>query len=298
MLRHRAGALAVAACLLFAAASAWQPARAEPGACIGIGDKAAAQPLRLPGYRPVPYRQVNGRILRLQVLAAKGIPPGGRAPAILLFFGGGWLYGSIGQFDLQARALADLGITTILADYRVLCRDGVDPRAGMEDAAAAMTFVRTQADELSIDPHRIAAGGGSAGGQLALSIAFDADPLVRPDALVLFNPVVDLADGDLARHFASLSPSDIRSISPVAHDAAAYPPMLIMHGIEDRLVAIGQVTAFCHAVSAHGRSCTLLAYPDAGHGFFNPAVAGGRWFAATLAAAEDFLGRRLIAGRG
>ena len=285
------------ACLLFAAASyARQSAQAGPRACIGIGDKAAPQPLRLPLYRPVPYRQVTGRALLLHVLPARGVPRRERTPAILLFFGGGWLYGSIRQFDEQAQALADRGITAILVDYRVLCRDGVGPQAGMEDAAAAMRFVRAHADEFSIDPHRIAAAGGSAGGQLALSTVFDADAAVRPDALVLFNPVVDLADGDLAGHFANLSRSDIRSVSPVSHEAAAYPPMLIMHGVEDRLVPIGQVTAFCNAVSAYGHSCTLLAYPDAGHGFFNPGVAGGRWFAATLAAAQDFLSRRLVAG--
>ncbi|MGI4746287.1 MAG: alpha/beta hydrolase [Janthinobacterium lividum] len=290
--------IAIAGLVFAAASGARQPARAEPRACIGIGDKAAPQPVRLWGYRPVPYRKAAERALLLHVLPAKNVPPGRKAPAILLFFGGGWLYGSIGQFDPQARALADLGITAILVDYRVLCRDGVDPRAGMGDAAAAMRFVRAHADELSIDPHRVAAGGGSAGGQLALSTAFDTDPAVRPDALVLFNPVVDLADGDLAGHFATLSSSDIRSVSPVTHEAATYPPMLIMHGIDDRLVPIGQVEAFCNAVSAYGRSCTLLAYPDAGHGFFNPGVAGGRWFAATLAATENFLSGRLIGGRG
>lgn len=284
----------VLACLLFAAVSA----HAGPRACIGIGDKAAPQPLRLTLYRPVPYKRITGRTLLMHVLPAKNGSPGRPAPAILLFFGGGWLYGSIRQFDLQARALSDIGITAILVDYRVLCRDDVDPRAGMEDAAAAMRFVRAHAAELSIDPHRIAAGGGSAGGQLALSTAFDADPSVRPDALVLFNPVVDLADGGLAGHFASLPASGIRSASPVTHEAAVYPPMLIMHGIEDRLVPIRQVEAFCNAVSAHGSSCTLLAYPDAGHGFFNPGVAGGRWFAATLEAAEGFLNRRLVGVHG
>lgn len=74
--------------------------------------------------------------------------------------------------------------------------------------------------------------------------------------------------------------------------------MLIMHGIDDRLVPIEQVRTFCDAVSAHGRSCTLLAYPAAGHGFFNPGVAGGRWFAATLAAAGGFLDRHLVGSAG
>lgn len=179
MLADRARAIIIAACLLFAAASnVLRSAQAEPRACIGIGDKAASQPLRLAGFRPVLYERAAGRALLLHVLPARNAPPGRPAPAILLFFGGGWLHGSIHQFEPQAQALADRGMTAILVDYRVLCRDGVDPRAGMKDAAAAMRFVRAHADELSIDPRRIAAGGGSAGGQLALSTAFDADPAV------------------------------------------------------------------------------------------------------------------------
>lgn len=286
--------------LLLAVSCAWfgmsaPICAAAPAACAAIGEKAAPQPDELPGTVSMTYRYASGRALRLHVrpaTAAGGAPHA--APAIVLFFGGGWLYGSIRQFDGQAQALAAAGITTILADYRVLCRDGTGPPAAMQDAAAAMRFVRVRATSLGIDPHRLAAGGGgAAGGQLALSTAFGPDPLARPNALVLFNPVVDLRMGGLARHFEHFPPSAVRAASPIMHASIAYPPMLIMHGTDDPLMPIGKVQDFCDAVAARGHACELLAYAGARHGFFNQTVASGRWFTATRDAMVAFLKRSL-----
>lgn len=267
---------------------------AAPAACAAIGEKAAPQPDELPGTVSMTYRYASGRALRLHVRPAAAVGGGPHAaPAIVLFFGGGWLYGSIRQFDGQAQALAAAGITAILADYRVLCRDGTGPPAAMQDAVAAMRFVRIRATSLGIDPHRLAAGGGSAGGQLALSTAFGPDPLARPDALVLFNPVVDLRAGGLAGHFDHFPPSAVRAASPIMHAGIPYPPMLIMHGTDDPLVPIRQVRDFCDAVATRGHACELLAYAGARHGFFNRTVASGRWFAETRDAMVAFLKRSL-----
>ena len=65
-----------------------------------------------------------------------------------------------------------------------------------------MRWLRAHADELNIDPNRIASGGGSAGGHVGACTgtvpgqdAPDEDMAIssRPNAMVLFNPVVDVA---------------------------------------------------------------------------------------------------------
>ena len=69
------------------------------------------------------------------------------------------------------------------------------------DCRAAIRYLRAHASELGIDPHRIAVGGDSAGGHLAASLATldDADAASRLDALLLYNSVLDLTEGDWIR---------------------------------------------------------------------------------------------------
>ncbi len=89
----------------------------------------------------------------------------------------------------------------ISAEYRIESKHGTSPIESTLDAMHAMQTVRARAAELGIDPNCIAASGGSAGGHLAASVAsvggFEdtSDDLKnvspRPNALLLFNPVLD-----------------------------------------------------------------------------------------------------------
>src|SRR6056297_1967445 len=92
-------------------------------------------------------------------------PPGhdaktDRAPAIVLFFGGGWVSGTPTHLEPQGRYLARRGMVVFLADYRVRKRQGTTPRECVADGKSAVRWVRKNADRFGIDPDRIAAGGG------------------------------------------------------------------------------------------------------------------------------------------
>src|SRR5207244_268255 len=110
-----------------------------------------------------------------------------------------WTNGSVKQFEPQAEYLATRGMVAIRADYRIKSKHEVTPVECVEDAHAAMRWVRKNAGMLGIDPNRIVASGGSAGGHLAACTA-DPDPRrgsthyavsSRPNALLLFNPVLN-----------------------------------------------------------------------------------------------------------
>src|SRR5690606_17083148 len=82
----------------------------------------------------------------------------------------------------------------------VKSRQGVEAKECVIDAKAAMRWIRAHAAKLGIDPNRLAAAGGSAGGHLAAAVATlpDHDAADRsvstvPNALALFNPVTILA---------------------------------------------------------------------------------------------------------
>lgn len=92
---------------------------------------------------------------------------GERPSAALVFFhGGGWVVGDLETHDVFCRRMAALaGCTVISVDYR-LAPEHPFP-AAPDDAVAALEAVRARAEELEVDPVRIAVGGDSAGGSLA-----------------------------------------------------------------------------------------------------------------------------------
>jgi len=102
-------------------------------------------------------------------------PPGWTAqdkrPAIVFFFGGGWTSGRVEQFEPQAQYLAQRGMVAARADYRVRSRHGTTPDKCVEDAKSAVRWLRANAAELGLDPQRIVASGGAAGGHIAACTA-------------------------------------------------------------------------------------------------------------------------------
>ena len=201
---------------------------------------------------------------------------GENLPAIVFFFGGGWRTGTVHQFASRAREIADLGMVCVLADYRVSSRFGTDPFASVEDAKSVMRYVRSHAAELRIDPDRIAASGGSAGGHLAASTAlvegFDAptDDLSvspRPNALVLFNPVFNNAPAPEGYGYTRIS-SRFPQFSPYHNIRAGAPPTLIMVGTADHLIPVSTSKAYKARMDEVGSRCELHLYEGVGHGFY------------------------------
>lgn len=248
------------------------------------------------------YKTVGDVSLKLYVFQPEGHQRGDRRAAIVFFFGGGWQNGSPAQFHQQCRYLAARGMVAITADYRVGSRHQAKVVDCVRDAKSAVRWIRAHAEELGIDPERIVAGGGSAGGHLAACTAtlkeFDEageDPRVssRPNALVLFNPAVGLTPEDITAERQSLANSRDRlgaepqRLSPADHVDAETPPTLILIGTNDFLLPGNR--RFAAAMQAAGRRCDLMLYPGASHGFFNYGRDGNEAFRQTLMAVDRFL---------
>ena len=228
------------------------------------------------------YKQVDDVALNLYVFQPKSKDAEPR-PAIVFFFGGGWSSGSPEQFAPHCRYLASRGMVAIVADYRVAKRHGVKAVDCVRDAKSAIRWVRQHADELNVDPDRIAAAGGSAGGHLAACTANlqefdetdeDASISSRPAALVLFNPVLSFVPDDPAKidrrikGFAKRAGVEPKQLSPAHNITADAPPTLVLVGTDD-YVADG-IKQFAAGMKAAGRSCEVKWYDGRAHGFFNP----------------------------
>jgi acetyl esterase len=247
----------------------------------------------VPLGKKIEYKRVGAAPLFLYLLEPS-LPAAGPRPGIVFFHGGGWVSGNLGQFNPQAAYLAAQGMAVIQVDYRLLPNKGAEPpRICAEDAKSAMRWVRAHAKELNIDPDRIAAGGGSAGGFLAAFTALvpswndpsdDLHISPRPNALVLMFPVIDISPAGYADVNKRFGPT-YKEYAPEEFVSASAPPMIIQSGLDDKQVSPDSLRLFQEKMKKVGGRCDLILYPGQKHGFANEAP----YMTITLTAAAHFL---------
>lgn len=95
-------------------------------------------------------------------------------PLVVYIHGGGLAYGDKSRISVnQLNEMLKAGLTVMAINYR-LTPDGIFPQHYM-DSARAIQYARYHAKEFNIEPKRVAATGGSAGGMTSLWIGFHND---------------------------------------------------------------------------------------------------------------------------
>jgi acetyl esterase/lipase len=272
-------------------------------------------PPTLPGADVETFKTIGDVEMKMWIFTPDGHSENDTRPAMVFFFGGGFRSGSPGQFAKHCEYLTDRGMVAITADYRVLERHGTRPDASVADAKSAMRHVRANAARLGIDPNRIAASGGSAGGYLAAALATldglddpgdDLSVSANPNALVLFNPGLVSADipgkielGEERHKTDELSiaislgerwgSTPLESVSPYHNVKLGIAPAIIFHGTGDTTIPYQTAAVFWEKMQEESNRCELVGYDGAGHGFFNYGREGNAAFADTVNKMDAFL---------
>ena len=233
----------------------------------------------IPGYRPI--------ILDLYRPAAQTGP----LPLILYIHGGGWANGHTrqsGAFSDFPAVLADLsarGYIVASLEYR-LSKEAPFP-AAIDDVRTAIRFLRANAARFGLDPAHVAAWGGSAGGQLAALAALQCGgaPTGEDKSNPTQNDCVQAGVGwygvyDFATMPGAIAgaenayldcvkpdcPADrVKAASPAAHVDAKDPPMLLIHGTDDKVVPVAQSQQLAATLKATRVPVTLDIIPGVGH---------------------------------
>lgn len=252
----------------------------------------------------VTYAQVTSRHGNRQLHMTLLIPQSKEPrPAIVYYPGGGFTSAEHEKFIEMRMALAKAGFVVAAAEYRT-----VPDRfpALVNDAKAAVRFLRAHADELGVDPRYIGVIGDSAGGYVAQMMGttngekrFDVGDFTEVSSDVqaavtiygisnLMNigegysekiqeihasPAVTEALLVYGPAFASFPGASILSdpekamdASPMGHVKANMPPFLIMHGSADKLVSPVQSEQLYDALIEKGNKVDYIVVEGAGHG--------------------------------
>jgi len=245
--------------------------------------------------RELVYKTVGETTLRLHVFSPPDHQAGEKHAAIVFFFGGGWVGGSPDQFYPHCQYFASRGMVAVSAEYRVNRKHGTSPYECVIDGKSAVRWLRLHAGELGIDPRRIAAGGGSAGGHVAAATgtlkgfrepAEGTEISATPNALVLFNPVFDNSPEGYGYERVQ---DRWREFSPLHNLTAAAPPTIVFLGTKDKLIPVSTAQEYRKRMTDAGCRCDLHVYEGQPHGFFNYRDGENPYYNATVYEADKFL---------
>jgi acetyl esterase len=239
------------------------------------------------------YKQKDTTTLFLDVYYPEKADSQKTRPAIIFFFGGGWVSGDRTQFVNQAKHFSKRGMVCFLADYRTRNNNRATPFESLKDAKSAIRFIRKNASLFGVDEGKIVASGGSAGGQLAAATALvnnyveDTDDLsisCIPNALVLFNPVIDNGPGGYGYEKIG---DEYKNFSPLHNIKKGAPPTIIFLGTLDKHIPVETAAYYKKVMEKVESRCYLKLYEGQGHGFFN--FKNMEYYKKTVDDADDFL---------
>lgn len=266
----------------------------QPPARAGASDVANQFGVRV--EKNVVYETVGGDRQQLDLAMPSGEGP---FPCVVMLHGGAWRGGSRKEFSSNDKdksgalqpswieRIAQRGYVTATVDYRLAPKYKFP--AMIEDASAAVRFLRAHAKEYHIDTKKVGAVGFSAGAHLALllglcdrSAGFDVGQNLNESSKVqcvvdFFGPtdlslyswspgIVDAFMVPFLGKDCKTNPEVFKRASPITYVTKDAPPTLILHGTFDLIVPIIHSEKLYKALKDDGDTVEMITFPGQGHG--------------------------------
>ena len=238
--------------------------------------KAPKPPLEIPADIPheedVAYLD-GDRKEKADLYLPMNVPEGQRAPALIVIHGGGFNDGDKRKYrELNfCTNAAKRGYLAMSINYKLRKSQGqVTWPQNIQDAKEAVRWLKLNADRLKIDPERIGAMGGSAGGNVAAMLTLtrpedgfdDAGSRTNTPARIVcgidFYGAVDLMTYHDMKMFAKTreeAPELYRKGSPTSYVRKNAPPLLMIHGTGDETVKVEQSQVLRSKLENAGNPC-------------------------------------------
>ena len=259
------------------------------------------------------YARYGNRTLLADLFHFPVSADAGRRPAIVVVHGGGWLNGDKTKFRALSVELARRGYLVMAIEYR-LGGEAHFP-AAMHDCNAAVRFLRAHAEKYDLDPERIGAVGGSAGGHLVGLMAAaphleelqgeggNADFSSRLQAAIVMAGPMQMLSGQVAQRSRSQpeisnanrwigktidqAPELYRLAAPFQHFNKQSPPLLFMVGEHD---VPGRNEPSREKLAGLGVPTGVKIYADGKHGCWNQLP----WFGTMVDDMDKFFKQHLV----
>ena len=196
---------------------------------------------------------------------------------VVIFAGGGYRGRAAHEGEGYAHFFEEKGIDSFVVDYRF--KPSYFPLP-LLDARRAVRYVRAHAEELGIDPARIAVMGSSAGGHMAALVSTYLERLdgegvdaldevdFKPNAQILCYPVTDNQShtSSYPNLMGEGKEDEYEKITPLLLANRDTPPAFIWHTSTDSCVDVNGSLRYAARLHELGISVELHVYPVGGHG--------------------------------
>ena len=262
------------------------PRSGEPRGVLARSLPSPLDPGMLPEAEPISFPTAGGAVARALFFAPANAGhrgPDGERPPLLVLSHGGPTSAASSSLSLDRAFFTSRGIAVVDVDYRGSTgygrpyRDALNGQWGVADVDDCVAAARFLADRGSVDGDRMAIRGGSAGGFTTLAcLAF------RPDAFAAGISLYGIADLELIHEdthkFEARYEEQLVAPWPegrqVFHDRSPIhaldqvrAPMLLLQGLDDRVVPPSQLDTMEAAFAAHGVPHVAVRFAGEGHGF-------------------------------
>ena len=225
--------------------------------------------------------------------------PDANTPVVLMIHGGGWIAGTKEDGVLYLMPFLQMGFAVVNVEYR-MGPVALAP-AAVEDCLCALHWIGRNARKYHFDLSKVVVTGGSAGGHLALTTAmippsagFENECLAEDDqgwtgkfidnrpkvaAVINWFGITDVNDllegpnkhGYAVSWFGSLPNREdlAKRVSPLTYVRPGLPPILTIHGDNDKLVPYSEAVRLHDALTKAGVKNQLYTVAGGGHGGFS-----------------------------